>query len=786
MLGRIKGIFRRGPQEPSARLQDEAAAAAADPVAPAQAARERGNAHLSHDRFNEAARCYEEAVALDPADAASLVNLGYVQCTLGLAAQARSHLERAVALEPGNHDAHYLLGTACEQSGDLQGAARSLQRTIELQPSFELAYRDLCRVLSQSGQLQEAKAAIEKGLGLNPGFADFHFYRGNLWMHEQEFTQAAASFLQALSIDSSQALVHASLGNAYERLDEWELAAASFQRALALSPGDAQTHNLLGTVQMKQGRLQDAVASYQHAIRLDPRHAEAHSNLGNALRIQGNFAAAVENCRRAVELQPDLPAAHNNLGAALASQDHDAEALQSFSTAVSLEPGNARYHGNCGGAFQRQGAVGQAVESYRKALTLDPRLTDVHSNLLFALSFSPECSPAQYLLEARRYGQTVRSMVAKPFDASSGRAIVGGRPLRVGLVSGDLRSHPVGFFLEGTLACLDPSRIELLAYSTQPKEDHLTDRIKPRFSLWRNIWGIGDANAARQVLEDKIDILVDLSGHSEHNRLPLFAWRSAPVQVSWLGFFASTGVSEIDYFLTDPVSTPEALRAQFSEQLWYLPHTRFCFTPPEPDSELLLEQPPVLRNGFVTFGSFQNASKMNSNVLKSWADILKALPSARLRVQGNHQALGDSSIRSRLAVEGIDPERVILAPASSRQKYLEAHREIDIILDTFPYPGGTTTCEALWMGVPTVTLAGNTLLARQGASLMACVGLLDWVAADCREYVRMAVGHAGNTNRLAQLRSSLRETALASPVFNARQFALDLQAAFEGMASRTR
>jgi protein O-GlcNAc transferase len=751
----------------------------------AREARESGNAHLAQDRFGEAARCYEQAVQLDATDAAAWVNLGFAECSLGLRAQAREHLQKAVALQPDNHDAHYLLGSTQEQLGDLQAAALSLQRTLQLQPSFELAYRDLCRVLFQAGRFDEAAATVGKGLALNPGFADLHFYQGNLRMHEQQFAQAAASFLKALSIDAAQPQVHVSLGNAYDRQGQWELAAASYERALALGMRDAPTLNLLGTVHMKLGRFQQALASYQEAIRIDPSYAEAHSNLGNALRIQGSTAAAIQACQRAVELQPTLAAAHNNLGVALSSQGRELDALQCFLHAVSLEPANAQFHGNCGGALQRSGDLGEAVKSYRRALALDPTLVDFHSNLLFALSFSPDCSPQEYLEEARRYGAAV-SAIARPLPARVPQ-VRKAKTLRVGLVSGDLRSHPVGAFLEGPLACLDPGRIELVAYSTQPVEDDLTRRIKPLFSAWRNIWGVDDEIAARQIRDDEIDILVDLAGHSEHNRLPLFAWKPAPVQVSWLGYLASTGVQQMDYLLADRVSVTDAQLAHFTETVWRLPHGANCLKPPAPSPRLSVTSLPALRKGHVTFGSFQNIAKVNDAVLKVWGRILEALPTARLRLQVRQlgQPAARDDMRRRLMQVGIGPERANLEGAlPDREEYLATHGEVDIVLDTFPYPGITTTCEALWMGVPTVTLAGETLLARQGASLMNSVGLPQWVAADPQEYIDIALAHASDLPRLAQLRAGLRQVALASPLFDARRFAIDLQSAFEAMASQ--
>jgi protein O-GlcNAc transferase len=353
--------------------------------------------------------------------------------------------------------------------------------------------------------------------------------------------------------------------------------------------------------------------------------------------------------------------------------------------------------------------------------------------------------------------------------------------LRIGLVSGDLRDHPVGHFLEGLLRQIDRSRLEITAYDTQDKSDALTERMRPCCSTWTSLYGKSDEAAARQIRDDGIHVLIDLSGHTAHNRLAVFARKPAPVQVSWLGYFATTGVAEIDSLLADDVGVPRTHQDQFTEQIWYLPESRLCFTPPReaPAVSLL----PAQTNGYITFGCFQNLAKIGDAVLTAWSRVLATLPHAVLRIQ--NKPLGDAPTRQmfmdRLRLHGIDPSRVALLAHVPRKEYLEAHAEVDFLLDTFPYPGGTTTCEALWMGVPTLTLAGGTLLARQGASLLTAAGLEDWVAASQDEYLAKAVAFAGDAARLAALRRDLRQQVGQSPVFDAPRFARHFEDALWGM-----
>ena len=625
--------------------------------------------------------------------------------------------ENALPGTSGDADARFRQATALLAQGRLDAAVGHLESALSIRPEYPEAHLTLAQALWAQGKLERAAQSMEHGLSLRPDFAE----------------------------------AHSNLGLLYHALGKRDAAVESFGKALAIKPDFAWAHCNLGNVLQAQGRLPAAIESYRTALAIEPDHVEAHVNLGNALNAQDDVDAAVESYRRALSLRPDFALAFVNLGAPL----------------------------------QAQGNLDAAVASFRKALSLQPDLADAHSGLLFALSFSPGYSPVQRLAEARRYGASVLAH-ARPYRRWLVDPVVptaAAPPLRVGLVSGDLRSHPVGFFVEGMAAHLDPERIELVAYPTLPQEDETSARIKSRCAAWNSIVELNDAAAAARIHADGIHILIDLAGHTAHNRLPIFAWKPAPVQASWLGYFATTGVPGIDYLLADRVSVPESHRGQFTETIWYLPDTRFCFTPPVQSPGLEPTPPPAARNGYITFGCFQNLLKLNDAVLAAWGRILAALPNARLRLQGgqlNYPA-ARARVQDRLQRFGITPERVTMAGHAPREDYLRAHAGVDIILDTFPYPGATTTCEALWMGVPTMTLSGNSLVSRQGASLLACAGLDDWIAADEDDYVARTLAHAADLGRLASLRSDLRPRVLASPLFEAPRFARNFEAALQGM-----
>jgi len=594
--------------------------------------------------------------------------------------------------------------------------------------------------------------------------------------------ESLAPMQKAAELLPEDAEAHSNLGVTLQEQGRLTDAEASHRRALEIKPDYAVAHSNLGNTLQEQGRLAEAEASHRRALEIKPDYAEAHSNLGNSLREQGRLTDAEASYRRALEIKLDYAEAHSNLGNSLREQGRLADAELSYRRALEIKPDNAEAHSNLGVALQEQGRLTDADASYRWALEIKPDFAEAHSNLLFAMGYTASHHLSDYLEEARRYGQMASRKVGERFSAWLCEA----QPerLKVGLVSGDLRNHPVGYFLESILTQIDPSRIELIAYPTDHKADELTARIKPYFSAWKSLVGLSDEAAARLIHADGVHLLLDLAGHTAKNRLPVFVWKPAPVQASWLGYIATTGVTEMDYLLADATGVPESLRGQFVEAVWYLPDTRLCFT--VPNADVPVSDLPALGRGYLTFGCFQNLAKIGDRVLNLWGKILAAIPDARLRLQCKQ--LSDPAMQERLMQRlmqhGIAPDRVFLQGVVSREAYLAAHAEVDMILDTFPYPGGTTTCEGLWMGVPTLTLSGDRMLSRQGASLLTAAGLEDWIADSEEDYVSMAVSLGNNLPQLASLRKNLRNRLLASPLCDAPRFARHLEAALWGMWER--
>lgn len=497
--------------------------------------------------------------------------------------------------------------------------------------------------------------------------------------------------------------------------------------------GAPQLYNALGMLLQRECRPDEAVRCFTAALAQSPKDLQAYAALGILYFESGRFAEGEALCRQFLALMPERAEVHNDLAKLLVLQGRLAEAALAFQEALRLHPG----HLNALGSW------------------------------LFCQNYLAHSPSAAMFNAARDFGHYA-ALRAHPFT-STRREPTPAR-LRVGLVSGDLYRHPVSYFLESVLAATDRRKIEWTLYKTSDRHDDQTERLRAVADHWVSLLGLSDGDAAKRIHDDEIDVLIDLSGHTAGGRLPVFAWRPAPLQLTWLGYFATTGIAEIDYLLADPIMVTAADHEQFTEKIAYLP-TRICFTPPQEAPAVAAA--PALHNGYCTFGCFQSLPKINEQVLAIWATILAELPDARLRLHSGTQldARGRDTLLQRLAHAGIDPERVALHERCARADYLLAYHDVDIILDTFPFPGGTTTCEALWMGVPTLTKHGATMIARQGASILTAAGLPEWIAQDEHAYIEKALAFARDIPALARLRQNLRAQVSTSLLFDAPQFA---------------
>jgi predicted O-linked N-acetylglucosamine transferase (SPINDLY family) len=663
--------------------------------------------------------------------------------------QAQRLYRQALLDEPENADLWALLGRNCRALGQADLAVASFQQALRLRPELAAAWLDMGKTLREIGRHDEANACLKQAAQLRPDDYDPLNELGILFLQRGDLADAAA----------------------------W------CERALRLRPDAVEPRSNLGLALMRQGHLEEASRCFKKALSLRPDVAGLHNNLGLVLLNQGRVPEALERFEEAIRRQPDLADAHNNLGLALDEQGMPDEALASYERAALVAPNHVGALANLGNASKNQGLAEAAIASFRGAISLRPDDAALHSNLILAMMYASTLNPREILGEARRYARTH----AEPVGVESGQPParpLAGRRLRIGYVSADFQEHAVSFFLEPILASHDRARFEIFCYADVMRPDGVTERFKAYADCWRSLLGLSDAEAAELIRKDDIDILVDLHGHTAGNRLLTFARRPAPVQASYLGCLGTTGLTAIDYYLTDAnADPPDGAEVYYQEQLIRLPECGFCYQAgPAPKVD---PEPPFRRKRCVTFGCVNSPAKRNEEVLALWSSVLAAAPGSRLLLATGGSRRVEERIRGSLARHGLSPESLlVVGRAQTRHDYLKLYQHIDIALDPFPYNGVTTTCDALWMGVPVVSLAGVTGASRQGVRFLRSVGLDELLASTPEEYVQIASVLSGDLPRLEALHASLRERMSRSALTDSKRLTRDLEATYLAMWER--
>ena len=589
-------------------------------------------------------------------------------------------------------------------------------------------------------------------------------------------SEAERLYSQILAVAPGHADCCHFLGVLANQTGRGELAVGLIGEAIALDGLDPARHNNLGNALHGLGRFDEAAEAYRRALALKPDYAGARYNLANLLQARGRCEEALREFEQALAVWPERADFHNNLGATLLELGRLTEAVSRFERALALAPDHAEARNNLGKSCQELGRMTEAVAHYRQALALRPDYAEAHSNLLMTLTYLPDCPAKQLFAEHREYGQRHRRPVPPHANPRNPE-----RRLRVGYVSGDFRRHVVGFFIEPLLAAHDRQRVAIHCYSETSRPDEATARLKSLAEGWCDTAALGDEELAARIRADGIDILVDLAGHSAFNRLPVFARKPAPVQATYLGYPGTTGLEAVDYRLVDPVSDPEGpADAQVSEALVRLRGGFLCYRPP-PGPE------PGRAAGPFTFGSFNNLNKLSEPVLALWAELLRRLPESRLLLKSRQ--LADPTVaralRRSFEERGIAGERLeLLGWTAGPDAHLETYRRLDVALDPFPYNGTTTSCEALWMGVPVIALAGDRHAARMGASLLSRLGLEELIAADEAAYLEIAAALAADPGWVARLRAKLRPRMASSPLCDAPALAHSIETAYHTMWRR--
>jgi predicted O-linked N-acetylglucosamine transferase (SPINDLY family) len=603
--------------------------------------------------------------------------------------------------------------------------------------------------------------------------APIHFRLCSLLLSLGRAADAVAALQRAADACPNHATILAALGVALQVSGRLPDAIENYRRALQLHEADPQTHCNLSLALCALAKSAEAATHARRAVELNPRDAEAHNCLGIALCGSKQQAEAAKAFQTAIALRPEFHY-YTGLAAALRDCDRLDEALAAVRRAIELNPRHAEAYMNLGGILLDLGRADEAVGAYRQAVQLNPQSPATASALLFAMHFMDD--KPKRLAEAHRQWATVHARGAPRSVAT--RDMRADRRLRLGYVSPDFRLHSVSFFLDGLLANHDHQRFEIFCYSDVAAPDEVTQRLRLQADHFRDVAGHSNEQLRALIEADGIDVLVDLAGHTAGNRLPVFAMRAAPLQISYLGYPNTTGLKAMDYRITDSHADPPGMTESLhSERLLRLNPCAWCYAAPDAAQ---VNPPPARSSGAVTFGSFNALSKLSDVTVSLWSRILHEVPDARLflKARGLANAGARRLTLERFARHGISADRVQLLPFdSSLAAHFLRYHEIDIALDTFPYHGTTTTCEALWMGVPVLTLAGSTHVSRVGVSLLHNAGIPELIASSADEYLALARRLAGDSALRAGIRANLRQRVSNSVLCDAAGFARRFEAA---------
>ena len=671
------------------------------------------------------------------------------------------------------------LASALRQAGDREGALGYLDAALRQDGAAPELWFNYGNLLRDLGRADEAERAYGRALELDPGLYRAATNCANLLTGLGRIDEAVALHRRAIAAAPANLPSLRALARLLHERGEFADAECCYRQAHALAPEHPDTLNALGVVLKDLGRREEAIACWSEVLRRQPAYATAHNNLGVLFRLMRRPLQAVEHLREAVRLAPRDATAAANLAHALIDLGQIGEAERIARAILQREPANAEGHLMLGFALVYEGQVEEAMESFLEAHRFAPHSALVISNTLFASLYSGRRSAADILELHRNLAQRIAPAAPPRVLWRNTRGTA--RRLKVGYLSPDLRGHPVTTFFEPVLAHHDARELEVHCYSTTNAPDAATEKLRGRTAVWRDCHALTDARLAAQIEEDAIDILVDLAGHTAQNRAPVLRCKPAPVQVLYIGYPGTGGLPETDYLIADRHVCPPHAERFYTERIARLDGSFWCYRPADaaPDPGAL----PAARNGYVTFGSFNALQKMSDATVETWVRILKAVPDAHLMLKS--LAFADEgtrhAVRRRFAAADIEHARVEVLPPSDNTAFLAEYRRVDVALDPFPYNGGTTSCDALWMGVPVVTLAGERFCARMGLSVLENVGLPELVAHAVPDYVRIAVALARDPPRIAALRASLRARMAASPLCDGARVARELEHAYRAM-----
>ncbi|KAL7096559.1 hypothetical protein ACP275_10G086600 [Erythranthe tilingii] len=744
---------------------------------------------------------FAEAVRLDPQNACALTHCGILYKDEGRLVEAAEMYQKALKADPLYKLAAECLaivltdlGTSLKLAGNTQEGIQKYYEAIKIDPHYAPAYYNLGVVYSEMMQYETALNCYEKAAIERPMYAEAYCNMGVIYKNRGDLESAIACYERCLTVSpnfeiakNNMAIALTDLGTKVKLEGDINQGIAYYKKALYYNWHYADAMYNLGVAYGEMLMFDMAIVFYELAFHFNPHCAEACNNLGVIYKDRDNLDKAVECYQMALSIKPNFSQSLNNLGVVYTVQGKMDAAASMIEKAIVANPTYAEAYNNLGVLYRDAGSISLAVEAYEQCLKIDPDSRNAGQNRLLAMNYINDGSDDKLYEVHRDWGR--RFMRLFPQYTSWENIKDPERPLVIGYVSPDYFTHSVSYFIEAPLIYHDYANYKVVVYSAVVKADAKTSRFRDRVlkhgGAWRDIYGIDEKKVASMVRDDKIDILVELTGHTANNKLGMMACRPAPVQVTWIGYPNTTGLPTIDYRISDALADPVDTVQKHVEELVRLPNSFLCYTP-SPEAGPVAPTP-ALSNGFVTFGSFNNLAKITPKVLQVWARILSAVPNSRLIVKCKPFCC--DSVRQQFLTTleklGLESLRVDLLPLILlNHDHMQAYSLMDISLDTFPYAGTTTTCESLYMGVPCVTMGGSVHAHNVGVSLLKTVGLNNLVATNEDEYVDLAVKLASDVTALSNLRMRLRNLMSKSPLCDGSKFIRGLESAYRKMWRR--
>jgi predicted O-linked N-acetylglucosamine transferase (SPINDLY family) len=727
--------------------------------------------------FDEALTAMEKAVTLLPGDFTCLRNTAVILCDLGEYKEAENVCQKALKIAPDHADSYNTLGASLRAQKNYQEAEKAFNRAIQINPDNSEAIVNLALLLNDTGRYEEAEKLFNSALKKNANSAQILCGLSITLLSSGKMEEAETACRKALAIEPNYPAALNSLGSILQGQGRSEEAEAYYRKAIELKPDYLEALHNLGKTLSSQNRISEAVSCYNLVVELNPQHDEAWFNMGNCFSNEGNHDQAKTSYEKGLQAHPDDKKSWLNHGNACKKLGLLTEAEKSYRKALGIDPDYVKAQNNLGNILQEQARFDESEKIFRTILHNNPDSQDALSNLLFLLNYHPDKTAREIYGEYELFDQKF-GIPFLPESISHDNSRDKNRRLKIGYVSPQFCGHPVVNFLEPLLAEHNRNNVELYGYSDLFLEDEVTERYKTYFDHWIDTTEMSDDEMAAKIRSDKIDILIDLAGHTERNRLAVFARKPAPVSLHWLDFGYTTGLSAIDYYLSDSTVVPEGSEHLFAETPWRIATPCFVYRPTAGMGEI--NDLPAEKKGFITFGCLSRAVRINHRTVRVWSEILHQVEGSRLVL--NSGSFRDPSMQSRMATQfanhGIAADRLDIGYNSPPW---DIFRGIDIGFDCFPHNSGTTLYETLFMGIPFITLADRPSVGRLGSTILEGVGHPEWISHSEEEYIDLAVSLASNQKKLSKIRKKLRPQMEKSILMNEKVFADKMEKAYKQM-----